>query len=230
VLAICVQCSRGSSSRSFGAALGPVARSRLSLNQFSQRHSLVGHRHLHLVQCLATRTSSKDQRWPHSVTTGRAAHATRGHGARPPTPKRGDTAEPALLRLLLGNLEPLPPPDPLDPHPVHRPASLPKERRDPAVALPSILRGERDDVRPQRIFIGTSARHLPLGRPVLAELAANEAFRDVELLPDVIDAGPAAGGAQKFPDAASRRISISSVRSDTTFRSRSFSFSSSFSR
>ena len=35
---------------------------------------------------------------------------------------------------------------------------------------------------------------------------------------------------QKFPEAASRRISFSSVRSETAFRSRSFSFSSSFSR
>jgi len=64
----------------------------------------------------------------------------------------------------------------------------------------------------------------------VSEHATGEPLRDAELLPDVIDAGTAAGGAQKFPEAASRRISFSSVKSDTAFRSRSFSFSSSFSR
>ena len=65
---------------------------------------------------------------------------------------------------------------------------------------------------------------------MLPEHAAGKPFRDIELLPDMIDASTAAGGAQKFPEAASRRISFSSVRSDTAFRSRSFSFSSSLSR
>ncbi len=61
---------------------------------------------------------------------------------------------------------------------------------------------------------------------MLTENATGEAFRDVELLPDVIDTARRRR-AQKFPDAASRKISFSSVRSDTAFRSRSFSFSSS---
>jgi hypothetical protein len=52
----------------------------------------------------------------------------------------------------------------------------------------------------------------------------------VELRHDVLDAATTAGGAQKFPEAASRKISFSSVRSETAFRSRSFSFSSSFRR
>ncbi len=51
----------------------------------------------------------------------------------------------------------------------------------------------------------------------------------VELLHDVIDTA-AAARAQKFPEAASRRINFSSVRSETALRSRSFSFSSSFRR
>ncbi len=59
---------------------------------------------------------------------------------------------------------------------------------------------------------------------MLPESATGEPFRDLELLPDVLDAATAAGGAQKFPEAASRRISFSSVRSETAFRSRSFSF------
>ena len=104
--------------------------------------------------------------------------------------------EPRLLRLLLGNLEPLPPPDPLDALGVHRPACLPQERRDPAVAVAPVLGRERDDVRGQRVFIGPPARHLPLGRTMLAEHATGDPFRHLELLPDVVDAGTTAGGAQ----------------------------------
>jgi hypothetical protein len=33
---------------------------------------------------------------------------------------------------------------------------------------------------------------------MLSEHATSEAFRDAELLPDVVDAGTTAGGAQKF--------------------------------
>ena len=138
--------------------------------------------------------------------------------------------EPSLLRLLLWHLQPLPPPDPLHPLHVHRPTCCAQERRDAAIAVAPILGGERNDVRRQRLFIGPSAGCLPLGRAMLAEHAAGEALRHLELLPNVLDTGTAAGGAQKFPAAASRRISFSSVRSETAFRSRSFSFSRSFSR
>ena len=105
----------------------------------------------------------------------------------------------------------------------------------PAVSAAPILRGEHDDVGRQDVFIGPSARHFPLCRAMLPEHATGEPFRDPELLPDMLDASTAAGGAQKFPDAfgpwaSPRRMSFSSVRSETAFRSRSFSFSSSFSR
>src|SRR5690606_6590066 len=43
--------------------------------------------------------------------------------------------EPSSLRLLLGNLQPLPPPDALDAFGVHRPALGPQHRCDPAVAI-----------------------------------------------------------------------------------------------
>ena len=138
--------------------------------------------------------------------------------------------EPPLLRLLLWDLQPLPPPYPLDPLHIHRPARLAQQRRDPPVAIAAELRGERDDVRRQGFFIGPTLRRLSLGRTMLPEHKTGEPFRDPELLPDMLDASTAAGGAQKFPDAASRKISFSSVRSETAFRSRSFSFSSSFSR
>jgi len=60
---------------------------------------------------------------------------------------------------------------------------------------------------------------------MLSQNPAGEAFRDLERLPDMLDAATAAGGAQWFPEAfgkaSPRRMSFSSVRSDTAFRSRS---------
>jgi hypothetical protein len=106
--------------------------------------------------------------------------------------------EPALLRLLLWDLQPLPPPDPLDLLQVHRLAGLPKERRNAPVTVATELRGERDDVRCQGFFIGPTLRRLPLGRTMLPKHATGKPFRDLELLPDMLDASTAAGGAQKF--------------------------------
>ena len=104
--------------------------------------------------------------------------------------------KPSFLRLLLRDLQPLPPPDPFHPLHVHRPAGIPKQGRDPAIAVAAILGGERDDVGGQRLFIGSPVRRLPLGRAMLPKHAASEALRHLELLPNVLDAGAAAGGAQ----------------------------------
>jgi hypothetical protein len=65
---------------------------------------------------------------------------------------------------------------------------------------------------------------------MLAENPAGEALRDAKALYDAINADTAASGAYQFPDAASFKISFSSVRSETGFRSRAFSCSRSFSR
>src|SRR5690606_31210454 len=46
--------------------------------------------------------------------------------------------EAAFLRLLLGNLQPLPPPDALDAFGVHRPSLRPQHRRDPAIAIAAV--------------------------------------------------------------------------------------------
>lgn len=138
--------------------------------------------------------------------------------------------EPTFLRLLLLNLKPFPTPDPLDAFDIHRPAFALQQGRDPAVAVPAVLVGKPDDVRSQRLFVGSPARLLALRRSMLAENPARHAFRHAELRDDMVDALPAPGRAQKFPDAASLRISFSSVRSETALSSRSFSFSRSFRR
>lgn len=103
--------------------------------------------------------------------------------------------EAAFLWLLLWDLQPLPPPDPFDPLHVDDPACLTQKGRDAPIAVAPVLRGERDDVGGKRLLVEASARHLSLGRAVLAKHTAGEPLRDAELLPDVIDTGTAAGGA-----------------------------------
>src|SRR4051794_39484352 len=63
-----------------------------------------------------------------------------------------------------------------------------------------------------------------------AENPAGSSLGHAELGDNMLHAGAAASRAQKFPRAASARIILSSVRSDTAQRSRVFSASSSFRR
>lgn len=57
------------------------------------------------------------------------------------------------LRLFLGNLQPLPPPDALDALGIHRPALRSQHRRDPAIAIAAIPGSEPDGVGGERLFI-----------------------------------------------------------------------------
>jgi len=65
---------------------------------------------------------------------------------------------------------------------------------------------------------------------MLAENATCEPLGNPKRLNGALDADAAASGAYQFPEAASFRISFSSVRSDTALRKRAFSVSSSLSR
>ncbi|GAB5438436.1 MAG: hypothetical protein FalmKO_35610 [Falsiruegeria mediterranea] len=76
----------------------------------------------------------------------------------------------------------------------------------------------------QPLFVWTANRYPPLCRSVLSQNTAGAAFRDIQLTTNAINAGSAASGAQKFPFAASAKISLSKVKSDTALRNRSFSF------
>src|SRR5690606_37554789 len=96
--------------------------------------------------------------------------------------------ETSSFRLLLRNLQPLPPPDALDTFGVHRPALRPQHRRDPAIAIAAIPGGEPDDDGGHRLFIRPAVRLLALGRTVLAEYLAGKALRDRELRQDMVDA------------------------------------------
>src|SRR3954468_5839 len=138
--------------------------------------------------------------------------------------------EPPALGLLPRDLKPFPPPEPLDTLAVDPPTGLAQQRRDPAIAVAAVPSGERDDVGGQRHLVVGRARRLALRGAVLAENPAGSSLGHAELGDNMLHAGAAASRAQKFPRAASARIILSSVRSDTARRSRMFSASSSLKR
>lgn len=110
------------------------------------------------------------------------------------------------------------------------PAVSPEQGGDATIAVAAKPFGEGDDRFGQRRLALPAARLLALGRPVLTERLAGPAFRYAKPFNDPVNTRPAARRAQKFPLAASARISLSSVRSETAFRRRRFSFSSSLRR
>ena len=124
------------------------------------------------------------------------------------------------------NLQPLLPPDSLGPLVIDYPACLAAQKlRDLALAIAALVAGKRDDVIDQLLLVVPAARDASLRGALLHQHAADPAFRDLrQYSPDMVDAGTAARGAQKFPLAASPRISLSIVRSATAVRKRSFSF------
>ena len=84
--------------------------------------------------------------------------------------------------------------------------------------------GKRDHIRHKTFFVSTSHGHFALSGSVLRPTAASLALRDFQFSSNSINAGTTTSGAQKFPLAASAKISVSSVRSETALHSRSFSF------
>ena len=76
------------------------------------------------------------------------------------------------------NLQPLAPPDPLDPLVVDHPAGLLQQRRDAAIAIAAILRGQRDDVGGEPRFVVRALRDLALRRAMLAERRTGPSFGD----------------------------------------------------
>src|ERR687885_1277212 len=138
--------------------------------------------------------------------------------------------DPAALGLPPGHFEPLAPPDALDPLLVHEPARLLQHGRDLAIAKAAVPTREFDDVGRELRFVVSAPRALALCRAVLTERPTGAALGDGQLPSDMLDAGASPRGAQKFPRAASCRMSLSSVRSAMARRSRAFSVSRSFSR
>ena len=139
--------------------------------------------------------------------------------------------QPAALRLFAGNFQPLAPPDPFDPFVVDDPAGGRSQKlRDLPIAVAAILTGELNDVGGQPFFVISPRRNAPLRRTVLSEHTADPSLGQFQLRSNMVNAGSATRGAQKFPFAASARIILSKVRSETARRSRAFSASSPFIR
>ena len=117
------------------------------------------------------------------------------------------------------------------------PASVSQQGGDPApngdckqsptdqwIAVSAILPGQLDHIGHQQAFIGTASRRFALSGSMLSENPACPTLRDVQFSTNAINTGTTTSGAQKFPFAASAKMNLSSVRSDTAFLNRSFSF------
>jgi hypothetical protein len=147
-------------------------------------------------------------------------------------PDAGSVVEPqpAARPLLPGYFQPLTAPDPLDPITPDLPASLGKQRCDPAIAISSVLGCERDDRSRQRILIRSNDSGVPLGSAVLADDPAGLTFGETILPSNAFYCLPAPFGAYKFPEATSLSTCFSSDRSATRRLRRTFSRSRSFIR
>lgn len=166
----------------------------------------------------AARCSDRDARKPGPL----GAQADAGSVSQP---------EPTSFGLSGRNLQPLASPDPLDPLVIDHPACRRAQQRgDLAIAVAAIAADQFDDVGDKLLLIVASVRDAALGRAVLPQHTADPPLRHLQSKPDMVNAGTATRGAYQFPEAASFRISLSSVRSATARRSRAFSASSSFSR
>jgi len=149
-----------------------------------------------------------------------------------PKPDAGSIVQPKStpLGLSLRHLQALLTPDPLHTLGIHMPALTAQQGRDPTVAVAAILAGQFDNRFGKRRLVVGDFGYMPLGRARLTKNTAGPTFGNTECLLNMMHAAPTTLGAQKFPEAASFRISLSRVRSATALRSRAFSRSSAFSR
>jgi hypothetical protein len=98
--------------------------------------------------------------------------------------------------LLLRNLQPLTPPDPLNPLVVDQPACLiPQHPRNLAIAVAAVLASQHDDVGGQPLLVFRAPQYLTLRRAMLAERRTGPALRDVQMFSNMLYAGTAACGA-----------------------------------
>ena len=104
--------------------------------------------------------------------------------------------QPGTLGLPSGDLQPLAPPDPLDPLVVDQPAGPAQQFGDLAIPVAAVLPSQFDDVVCQPGFIVTAPRHLALRRTMLAERRASTTLGNRQRSSNMLDAGAATRGAQ----------------------------------
>ena len=138
--------------------------------------------------------------------------------------------QPAPFRLFLRHFEAFSPPESFDSFVIHRPAFSAQEPGDAPIPIPPILRGQLDEARDQPGFVVRDDRPMPVRRPRLTEHSASPPLRDAQPVLHMHHGWASSGRAQKFPEATSFRIMLSSAWSATSFFSRVFSCSSAFKR
>ena len=103
--------------------------------------------------------------------------------------------KPAAFGLFVRNLQPLTPPDPLDPLVVDQPARLLQQTGDLAIAIAAIQPGQRKGVGGEPLFVITAPRDLALCRAVLPERRTGATLGDMQDFTDLLDTGAATRGA-----------------------------------
>jgi hypothetical protein len=115
------------------------------------------------------------------------------HPRKRPQPDARPVGEPKppAFRLLLGDLQPLTLPDPLDARIADQPAGIPQQRSDLAVAIAAVLPGQFDYVGRQPFRILSAPRDLTLRRAMLPERRTSAALGDMQMISDMLNAGSA---------------------------------------
>jgi len=137
--------------------------------------------------------------------------------------------QPTSLWLFPWHLEPFLLPDPLDPLVIHTPSFEPEHRSDSSIAITPIHARQLDDPLRQWQLVVSHARQIPLRCSWLFQEFARPPLGNSKAIPYCINRFSLPVRAQKFPDATSCNIALSSERSATSFLSRAFSFSRSLS-
>ena len=104
----------------------------------------------------------------------------------------------APLRLFLGDLQPFPAPDTLDPLVIDLPATVPQQRSDPPVTIPSIFAGQLDHLGHQSRLVIRQVQLTPLRRSRLTQHLTGPPLGDAQLLTDIVHDLASARRAQKF--------------------------------
>ena len=96
--------------------------------------------------------------------------------------------QPALLRLLLWDLQPLSLPRPLDALVIDRPAGLAQKRSNAAIAIATILPCQLDHVGNETRLVLPAFGNMTLGRTMLTENATGAALRYAKPVAYKVDA------------------------------------------
>ena len=126
--------------------------------------------------------------------------------------------EPSTFTLFLWYFETFLAPDPLNSLVVYDPAIPLQQRGDPTISIPTVLTGQGADICAKCRLIIRYNRKTSLRRSWLSYDEANASFGIWQQLFDHFGGPAPFVRAQKFPRAASLRISLSIERFATSFR------------